>query len=314
MKKKLALFIGIAAVCISSGIYAAHTISSNTISTEDIKTAEAAQTLSKTSDASVPVGKSTEEANSAADTTVTIASTGNAELDAAVKQADQIAKARPKVNTAVGSRSASATDPKGFVLVSDVIPDLITEARYYTTYNFVGTRVDGYEEPVALCTREAAAALKLVADDLREKGYLLKIYDAYRPQRAVNHFCRWAQSSDTKMKKQFYPSLAKSSLFPTYIARKSGHSKGSTFDLTIVYADSKKEADMGGTFDFFGEQSHYAYSHITKEQAANRKLLHDAMVAHGFKPYSNEWWHFTLKGEPYPGTYFNFPVDSKLMK
>lgn len=236
------------------------------------------------------------------------------ELAAAVSRAASIAKSRGKVNTAVGPRSKSAADPTGFVLISDVIPDVVTEARYYTTYNFVGTRVDGYAEPVALCTREAAAALKRVADYLRPKGYLLKIYDAYRPQLAVNHFVRWAQGKDTKMKAQFYPDLNKSSLFPTYIARKSGHTKGSTFDLTIVHAATGKEVDMGGTFDFFGNISHYSASGLTSQQEENRRILHDAMVSHGFKPYSNEWWHFTLKNEPYPNTYFTFEVSSKLMK
>lgn len=224
-----------------------------------------------------------------------------------------IAAARKPTDTSVGRRSKSASDPSGFVVVSDVIPDVIMETRYYTTYNFVGTRVDGYTEPVALCTREAASALKHVADDLRKKGYLIKIYDAYRPQKAVDHFCRWAQSADTRMKSVFYPTLDKTKLFPTYIARKSGHSKGSTFDLTIVKADTKADVDMGGPFDFFGTKSHYAYKGVTATQAANRKVLRDAMLAHGFKPYENEWWHFTLRNEPYPSTYFTFANDSHLI-
>lgn len=235
-------------------------------------------------------------------------------LAKAVKEGTEIARSHKATDTAVGPRSKSASDATGFVLVSDVIPDVIIEARYYTTYNFVGTRVDGYEEPVALCTREAAAALKKAADELRQKGYLIKIFDAYRPQKAVNHFCRWAKTADVSMKQDFYPDKAKNSLFPTYIARKSGHTKGSTFDLTITHAKTGKDVDMGGPFDFFGEVSHYAYSKTTDVQNANRKLLRDVMTAHGFKPYSSEWWHFTLKNEPYPSTYFTFPVNSKVVK
>ena len=229
-------------------------------------------------------------------------------------EAAAVAKSHKRGQTAVGVKSKNAEDPSGFVLVSDVIPDVIMEPRYYSTYNFVGTRIDGYEEPVVLCTREAAAALKKVADDLRPKGYLIKIYDAYRPQKAVSHFVRWAKTSDVKMQKDFYPGMKKSKLFPTYIATKSGHSKGSTFDLTLVDAKTGKELDMGGPFDFFGKISGYAYPKVTAAQKANRKLLHDAMCARGFKPYSNEWWHFTLKNEPYPNVYFNFVNSSKQIK
>lgn len=231
-----------------------------------------------------------------------------------VKQGEAIVANRKVKCSPTGKRSASASDPTGFVLVTDIVPDVIMEARYYSSYNFVGTKVDGYEEPVVLCTREAAVALKKVSDNLKSKGYLIKIFDGYRPQKAVDHFCRWAKTADVKMKKDFYPGKAKTSLFPTYIARKSGHSKGSTFDLTIVDMSTGKDVDMGGPFDYFGELSHYAYSGITKQQAANRKILRDAMVAAGFKPYSNEWWHFTLTGEPYPSMYFTFPVNSTLVK
>lgn len=226
-----------------------------------------------------------------------------------------IAERTTQANTDIGLRSQSVDDPSGFVIISDVINDVIIEPRYFSTYNFVGKRVDGYEEPIAICSREAPAALKLVADDLREKGYLLKIYDAYRPQQAVDHFVRWTCEADTSTKADFYPfTQVKKTLFPQYIALKSGHTKGSTLDLTIVCAATGEEVDMGGTFDFFGDVSHYAYENITDVQKQNRKILHDAMLAHGFNYYKDEWWHFTLKNQPYPDTFFNFPVNSNQLK
>ena len=201
-------------------------------------------------------------------------------------------------------------DASDFVLLSDAVPDAILEIRYYSTYNFVGARIDGYEEPVALLTKEAAAALKEVSDDVIAQGYRLKIYDAYRPQKAVDHFVRWAEdTADVKMKEYFYPDLEKDVLFPLgYIAEHSGHSRGSTVDLTLFDMTTEKEADMGGTFDFFGELSHPDYKDITEEQYANRMILREAMLRHGFKPLDEEWWHFTLENEPYPDTYFTFPV------
>ena len=202
-------------------------------------------------------------------------------------------------------------DSSGFVVLSDVVPDIIQEIRYYSTYNFVGDRINGYEEPCALMTKEAAAALKEVADELRAKGYRLKVFDAYRPQMAVDNFVAWAKDvNDTRMKKYFYPELDKSVLFPQgYIAENSGHSRGSTIDLTLFDMNTGKEVDMGGTFDYFGERSHPDYKgNLTRKQLANRKILRDAMLRHGFKPFETEWWHFTLKNEPYPDTYFTFPV------
>lgn len=200
--------------------------------------------------------------------------------------------------------------PQGFVLVSDVVPDVILEIRYHSTYNFVGARVDGYEEPTAILTREAAEALKAANKELMAAGYRIKVFDAYRPQRAVSHFVRWAKViGDTLTKQSFYPEVDKRNLFKLgFIASKSGHSRGSTIDLTLVDAKSGKELDMGGVFDYFGVLSHPFYQGITKEQAANRMLLRNAMLKHGFKPLSTEWWHFTLKNEPYPETYFDFPV------
>ena len=206
-----------------------------------------------------------------------------------------------------------SSDSSDFVLLSDAVPDAILEIRYYSTYNFVGDRIDGYEEPCALLTKEAASALKEVSDELVSKGYRLKIYDAYRPQRAVTHFMNWAKDvSDTRMKEYFYPELDKSVLFEQgYIAEKSGHSRGSTVDLTLFDMSTEKEADMGGTFDYFGELSHPDYKQITVQQYENRMILRNAMLAHGFKPLDEEWWHFTLENEPFSNTYFTFPVSSK---
>ena len=210
-----------------------------------------------------------------------------------------------------------------FVNITDVVPDAILEIRYFGTYNFVGTRIDGYEQPTALLTRQAADSLKAVSDDLKTQGYRLKIYDAYRPQKGVDHFVRWGKDlADTLMKPYFYPNESKDSLFiKDYIATRSGHSRGSTLDLTIFDMRTEKEVDMGGTFDWFGRESHPDYcgnpetgeytgenGTLTAQQFENRMILRRAMLAHGFKPYDCEWWHFTLKDEPYPDTYFTFPV------
>lgn len=205
-----------------------------------------------------------------------------------------------------------STDPSGFVNISDVVPDVILEIRYYSTYNFIGDRIDGYEMPFALLTKEAAKALKDAGNELIKSGYMLKIYDAYRPQRAVDHFVRWAEDiSDTRMKKIFYPAVSKKNLFSLgFIAEHSGHSRGSTVDLTLFDMTKGCDADMGGYFDYFGEISHSGYKGITKEQSDNRQLLKETMMQNGFLPLEEEWWHFTLKDEPYPCTYFDFPVRS----
>ncbi|MBR5384482.1 MAG: M15 family metallopeptidase [Bacteroidales bacterium] len=197
-----------------------------------------------------------------------------------------------------------------FVNITDVVPDVILEIRYFSTYNFVGDRIDGYEQPVALITKEAAEALKAVSDDVMSQGYRLKIYDAYRPQSAVDHFVRWAaDTADVRMKPFFYPDLDKGVLFEQdYIMAKSGHTRGSTVDLTLFDMNTEKEVDMGGTFDWFGIESHPDFLGITEKQYANRMILRDAMLRHGFKPLESEWWHFTLSDEPYKDTYFNHPV------
>ncbi len=223
--------------------------------------------------------------------------------------------------------TTSDTTPKGFVRLAEAVPDAILEIRYYSTYNFVGDRIDGYERPTALLTVEAAKALKAVSDDVKKQGYRLKIFDAYRPQRAVTHFMNWAKDvNDTRMKPYFYPNLDKSVLFAQgYIDEKSGHSRGSTVDLTLFDMATEKEVDMGGTFDWFGKESHPDWcgnpetkkytgtnnnekGKISAEQFKNRMILRDAMMRHGFKPLVEEWWHFTLKNEPYPNTYFDYPV------
>lgn len=206
-----------------------------------------------------------------------------------------------------------STDPSGFVLVTDVIPDALLEIRYYSTFNFVGKRIDGYEAPVAYLTIEAARALKKASDDLRKQGYAIEIFDAYRPQSAVDHFKRWAKDlTDTEMKPYFYPEVSKTDLFKLgYIAEKSGHSRGAAVDLTIVDMRSGMELDMGGSFDFFGELSHsYHTEGLTQQQIQNRAILRKAMTDNGFQYLPEEWWHFLLENEPYPDTYFDFPVTS----
>lgn len=213
-------------------------------------------------------------------------------------------------------------DASNFVVLTDVVPDAILEIRYYGTYNFIGRRIPGYEEPIAMLTRQAADSLKKVSDDLLRQGYRLKIFDAYRPQKAVDYFMEWAKDvGDTLMKPYFYPELDKAVLVPQeYVAEKSGHTRGSTIDLTLFDMTTEKEVDMGCTYDYFGLASHPtaqpgqpvgAYKPINQQQYDNRMILQRAMVAHGFKPYDCEWWHFTLANEPYPDTYFVFPVSRK---
>ena len=207
-------------------------------------------------------------------------------------------------------RSTGPDDPSGFVVLTDVVPDVILEIRYFSSFNFVGTRVDGYEQPVALMTREAAQALKAVSDEAISLGYRLKIWDTYRPQMAVDHFCRWGKNvTDTLTKRYFYPYLDKDVVFDQgYIARRSGHSRGSVVDLSLVDMKTGRDIDMGYGFDWFGGESHPDYRGITEEQYANRMLLRGLMLKHGFLPIEEEWWHFILKDEPYPDTYFTFPV------
>jgi D-alanyl-D-alanine dipeptidase len=200
--------------------------------------------------------------------------------------------------------------PIGFVHVDDVIPDLAVELRYNTSNNFVGLPIDGYESNKLIVTTQTAQALKLVHEALQEQNLCLKVYDGYRPQRAVNHFMKWARDlNDTINKHIFYPNVNKRNLFKEgYIASKSGHSKGSTVDLTIIDANTGKILDMGSPYDYFGKQSWVNYQNITEKQKMNRQLLQTIMLKHGFRNYEQEWWHFTLRGEPFPNTYFDFVV------
>ena len=181
----------------------------------------------------------------------------------------------------------------GFVLLSDYVPGIVQEIRYFSTYNFVGDRVDGYEQPCAILTKEAARALKAISNKANVMGYRLKVFDAYRPAAAVRHFTLWGvEDLDQRMKPFFYPDLEKQELFRKgYIASKSSHSRGSTIDLTLL--------DIKG---------------ITKEQFENRMFLQELMVHGGFEPIDCEWWHFTLRDEPYPDTYFDFPVSTEVLK
>ncbi len=222
-----------------------------------------------------------------------------------------------------------------FVDLQQIIPDVDMDIRYYSEHNFLGERVDGYLAPKCILTKEAAHALSGVRKDLQPYALTLKIYDCYRPQRAVNHFVRWAKDiENTKTMREFYPTIDKRNLFRDgYIDSKSGHSRGSTVDLTIVplpvparqeYISGQtlfecyrpagqrfgdNSLDMGTGFDCFHERSHTENPDIGREQKINRVLLKSLMEKHGFKNYDKEWWHYTLKNEPYPNTYFDFPVE-----
>lgn len=231
--------------------------------------------------------------------------------------------------------SSTSNLPDGFVDVKEVIPSIILDMRYYTSHNFIGKKIDGYHAGKCILTKEAAQALKGVQDELRRSSLSLKLYDCYRPQRAVNHFARWAKDiSDTKMKKEFYPTMDKRNLFKDgFIAYKSGHTRGSTVDLTIVpipvpgqeeyrpgqelrecYLPAEKRfkdnsIDMGTGFDCLHEMSYTESPLIGVKELANRQLLKNIMMKYGFKNYSKEWWHFSLKNEPFPKTYFDFAIE-----
>ena len=198
----------------------------------------------------------------------------------------------------------------GFVYVRDIIPDVVLDVRYFSNNNFMGTRADGYRRAVLLISKPAASALASVQDELRPQGLGLKIFDGYRPQKAVDHFLRWSKDpTDTLTKQTYYPDLPKDRLFELgYIAKRSGHTRGSTLDLTVIDLASGKEIDMGGSWDFFGDVSHHDSPLVDSKATANRELLRQTMLRHGFSPYANEWWHYTLKNEPYPDTYFDFDV------
>jgi D-alanyl-D-alanine dipeptidase len=209
------------------------------------------------------------------------------------------------------TNTISAQLPKGFVYVNQQIPDIQTELRYFSNNNFVGQKIDGYNKDVCILSLQATNALKKVQDELRTFKLSIKIYDAYRPQRAVNHFIAWAKDlNDTINKQQFYPDVDKKDLFKDqYIASKSRHSSGSTLDVTLVDLDTGEELDMGTPYDYFGPQSWIHYIRLTTQQKANRLLLQSIMTKHGFRPYPWEWWHFTLRGEPFRDEHYNFPVE-----
>ncbi len=225
--------------------------------------------------------------------------------------------------------------PNNFVDIQQIIPQIQIDMRYYTNHNFVGRKIDGYLSPTCLLTKEAATALKSVSDELLPMGLTLKAYDCYRPQTAVNDFANWAtQINNTKMRKEFYPTVDKQNLFKDgYIAYRSGHSRDSTVDLTIVPLNSlipiynakmkqvdctapqkmrspDNSLDFGTGFDCFSPVSHPSYQGISAQTKANRLLLQSLMKSAGFKPLDEEWWHFTLINEPYPTTYFDFPVSN----
>ncbi|CAM1352860.1 M15 family metallopeptidase [Tenacibaculum insulae] len=200
--------------------------------------------------------------------------------------------------------------PKGFSYINNVAPTIQQELRYCSTNNFIGSPINGYHESVLICSTQTAKALKKVQSELLKKDLSLKVFDAYRPQTAVNHFVKWARViNDTLMKQIYYPTINKRFLFKKgYISSRSGHSRGSTVDLTIVNLKTNEELDMGSPYDFFGNSSHITYPKLTKHQKQNRQLLQNIMLKHNFRPYSKEWWHFTLRHEPFPKTYFDFPV------
>ncbi len=234
------------------------------------------------------------------------------------------------------------TAPKGaFVSIEDAAPDVLLDIRYRTAHNFIGRRIDGYREPRCLLTRQAATALVKVQARVKRRGYTLKVYDCYRPQRAVDQFVRWGKRlSDQRMKREFYPRVRKSRVFKEgYIATKSGHSRGSTVDLTLVKLPQRRKdasyrpgqrltdcagpfrsrfrdssVDMGTGYDCFDVLSHPLNRKVSGARRANRLRLRRAMVRGGFEPLSTEWWHFTLKREPYPKRFFDFPVAKRSLR
>jgi zinc D-Ala-D-Ala dipeptidase len=228
--------------------------------------------------------------------------------------------------------------PGQFVALDEVDSTIRQDMRYATKYNFVGRRIAGYREPVCILTRRAARALRRAQADLRSRGYGLKVYDCYRPTRAVDQFARWAENpADQKMKREFYPHVDKSRAFELgYIAHRSGHSRGSTVDLTLVRLPPRSQpawdgrfrscaaryrrrfrdnsANMGTGYDCIDPRAHTLDRRIKGRPHRNRLLLRDTLDDAGFDDYANEWWHFTLRGERYPDRYFDFPVARRSLK
>ena len=198
----------------------------------------------------------------------------------------------------------------GFVYLNDIDDSIVVNLKYYSSENFTGQFVEGYHSNNAILTKESALALSNAQDDFNKLGYSLILYDAYRPQRAVNFFVQWSKNlNDTINKRVYYPNIKKSELFELgYIAYKSGHSRGSTVDVSLVEISTNKVLDMGTIFDYFGVESHTFFDDISEKQKSNRLILYEIMSNNGFKNYSKEWWHFTLKNEPYQ-KYFDFLVN-----
>jgi D-alanyl-D-alanine dipeptidase len=236
--------------------------------------------------------------------------------------------------TATAVAAEPTAPPGAFVSLREAVPSIVVEMRYRTAHNFIGRRIAGYDEPLCLLTRQAAAALARVQADVRRRGYTLKVYDCYRPQRAVDQFVRWGRRlDDQRMKAEFYPRVDKRRVFAEgYIAERSGHSRGSTVDLTLVRRPPRRQEryrrgqrlvdcaapyqerfgdntiDMGTGYDCFDPLSHPFNGRIQGRARRNRLALRHAMVRHGFKPLATEWWHFTLRAEPFPETFFDFPI------
>ena len=228
--------------------------------------------------------------------------------------------------------------PDGFAYLRDVDPTILQDMRYAGTHNFTGHAVPGYDAPECVLVKQAAEALKAVQGELREKQLTLKVYDCYRPARAVAAFVAWSKlPDDSKAKSTYYPGLEKRDLFPDYIALVSSHSRGATMDLTIVPLNAGESAspapdaptpctaaigerapdtgiDMGTAFDCFDVKAHTVVPGLDAEQQQNRQMLVDVMARHRFKNYGKEWWHYTLEGEPYPDTVFDFPIEPRVSK
>ena len=200
--------------------------------------------------------------------------------------------------------------PDDFLYLEQYIPHIVIDLKYFTDDNFIGSKINGYKSNKCIITKDAANALRHVQNDLKHFGYGLKIFDAYRPQKSVDHFVKWAKNSNRKMKSIHYPNINKKLLFKEgYIASKSGHSRGSTVDLTIIDLNNDQELDMGTIYDYFGEESWVDFSDLNHNQKTNRTLLQSVMKKYGFKSLKEEWWHFTLQNEPFPDKYFNFNVE-----
>jgi len=204
--------------------------------------------------------------------------------------------------------------PEDFVDISLEISGIVTDVKYFTGDNFVGEKIEGYNAPIILLTRRATTALGRVQKQLMEKGYGLKVYDGYRPKRAVEHFIRWInEDEDGKTNELYYPGMTRQEVFQGgFIVKESSHTRGSTVDLTVINLETGEEVDMGGFFDFFSEISYSDYDHLSIEQSKNRVQLRYLMRSEGFEPMQQEWWHFTLADEPYPQTYFDFPIETSV--